>query len=93
MSKHQKDKNSEVECKMVGQLCRENLDFILEKWVEIAKILEYKVGQSGLLTHVDFIMLKVLEAHADILRIRFGITLNLNATPFFFRKVTKRTIR
>ena len=83
--KHQKNKSFEVGHNMVNQLCGENLDFTLEKQIEIAKIFEHKVSQSSLLMHVDFIVLKALETHADILQIRFGITLNLNTTPFFWK--------
>ena len=70
---------------MFDQMCGENLDFALEKWLKFSKVLEYKVGQLGLLIHADFAILKALETHADIMQIRFRINLNLNTTPFYLK--------
>ena len=66
-------------------MCGRNLDFTLKKWIEIVKVLEYEVSQSSFLMCSNFVMIKALETHANILQIRFGLNLNLNTTPFYFK--------
>ena len=38
----QKDKSSKIGHKMIDQLYGNNQNLIIEKWIEIAKVLEYK---------------------------------------------------
>ena len=76
---------------MVDALCSENMNFTLEKSLEIIKVLECKIRQASMMMNPNFIIWKVLEMYTDVVRIKCGIILNVNTNPFYPKKEYQHT--
>ena len=70
-------------------MCAENVELTLEIWGTVVEKIGYKIGQDSLLEHPAFVILERYEACLDMLHMKFVLTWNAHAAPFYLKRISQ----